>query len=111
MARYFGAPRHKVQSKLQECACGNGTFDFSGICSVCHVEAKVLGIHPKAIHKIINRGELKAEKVGGIWLIHRNTLMDFAKHYKTLFKGQKPKAGRPKRDSKKQKPPPGQVWV
>lgn len=50
--------------------------------------ARILGIHPKAIHKLIKRGELPAEKVAGRWLIPKAFIIDFSKHYR-------PRTGRP----------------
>lgn len=51
--------------------------------------ARILGIHPKAIHKLIQKGQIPAEKIAGCWLISRRFIIEFAKSYR-------PKTGRPK---------------
>ena len=43
--------------------------------------AKLLGIHPLAIQKLIYRGELSAEKIANRYLIPRAELTEFAKTY------------------------------
>ena len=43
--------------------------------------AKVLGIHPLAIQKLIHDGRLPAEKIANRWLIPRGALQEFAKDY------------------------------
>lgn len=55
--------------------------------------ARVLGIHPKAIHKLIQKGKIPAEKIAGCWLISRKFITEFAKSYR-------PKTGRPKKVSR-----------
>ena len=50
--------------------------------------AKILGIHPKAIHKLINSGKIPAEKIANRWLIPKAFIIDFSKRYR-------PKTGRP----------------
>lgn len=37
----------RVKHKLKKCSCNNDTFDSSGVCSVCQVDARVLGILDK----------------------------------------------------------------
>ena len=51
--------------------------------------AKVLGIHPLAIQKLIYRGALTAEKIANRYLISREELTEFAKTYN-------PNRGRPR---------------
>ena len=51
--------------------------------------AKILGIHPLSIQKLIYSGALSAEKIANRWLISRNELIDFAKTYN-------PNRGRPR---------------
>jgi excisionase family DNA binding protein len=55
--------------------------------------AKILGIHPLAIQKLIYQGRLPAEKVANRWLIGRAALEDFAKTYEG-------KRGRPRQKRK-----------
>ena len=43
--------------------------------------ARVLGIHPLSIQKLIYSGALSAEKIANRWLIPRDELMEFAKTY------------------------------
>ena len=43
--------------------------------------AKILGIHPLAIQKLIYRGELSADKIANRYLISRVELKEFAKTY------------------------------
>ncbi len=43
--------------------------------------ARVLGIHPLSIQKLIYRGVLSAEKIANRYLISRDELMEFAKTY------------------------------
>ncbi len=43
--------------------------------------ARVLGIHPLLIQKLIYSGALSAEKIANRWLISRDELMEFAKTY------------------------------
>ena len=43
--------------------------------------AKVLGIHPLSIQKLIYSGALSAEKIANRWLIPRDELTEFAKTY------------------------------
>ena len=43
--------------------------------------AKVLGIHPFAIQKLITKGRFPAEKIANRWLIPRESLEEFAKTY------------------------------
>lgn len=52
--------------------------------------ARILGIHPKAIHKLIQKGKIPAEKIADRWLISRKFIVEFAKSYR-------PKTGRPKK--------------
>jgi len=63
--------------------------------------AKVLGIHPLAIQKLIYRGVLTAEKIANRWLIQREVLTEFAKTYN-------PNRGRPKTKRKYTKRSP--IW-
>ena len=51
--------------------------------------ARVLGIHPLSIQKLIYSGALSAEKIANRWLIRREELMEFAKTYN-------PSRGRPR---------------
>ena len=43
--------------------------------------AKVLGIHPLAIQRLIRRGQLAGEKIADRWMIDRKQLEEFAKTY------------------------------
>ena len=43
--------------------------------------ARILGIHPLAVQKVIHRGQLPAEKIANRWLIPRRVLEEFAKTY------------------------------
>ena len=43
--------------------------------------ARVLGIHPLAVQKLIYRGLLPAEKIAYRWLIPREALEELAKSY------------------------------
>ena len=43
--------------------------------------AKILGIHPLSIQKLIYRGVLSADKIANRYLISRDELMEFAKTY------------------------------
>jgi excisionase family DNA binding protein len=51
--------------------------------------AKILGIHPLSIQKLIYRGVLSADKIANRYLISRDELMEFAKIYN-------PSRGRPR---------------
>ena len=51
--------------------------------------AKILGIHPLSIQKLIYRGVLSADKIANRYLISRDELMEFAKSYN-------PHRGRPR---------------
>ena len=51
--------------------------------------AKILGIHPLSIQKLIYRGVLSADKIANRYLISRDELTEFAKTYN-------PNRGRPK---------------
>ena len=51
--------------------------------------AKILGIHPLSIQKLIYSGSLSAEKIANRWLIQRDELAEFAKTYN-------PNRGRPR---------------
>ena len=55
--------------------------------------ARILGMHPLAIQKLIYRGQLPAEMVARRWLIRRDVLEEFAKTYV-------PKVGRPRKKRK-----------
>ena len=55
--------------------------------------AKVLGIHPLAIQKLIHRGQLPAERIAYRWLIPRATVLELAKTYI-------PKVGKPRQKRK-----------
>ena len=63
--------------------------------------AKVLGIHPLAIQKLIYRGALTADKIANRYLISIDELTEFAKTYN-------PRRGRPrtKREYTKRSP----IW-
>ena len=63
--------------------------------------AKVLGIHPLSIQKLIYRGVLSAEKIANRYLISRDELMEFAKTYN-------PNRGRPRTKRKYTKRSP--IW-
>ncbi len=43
--------------------------------------AKILGIHPLSIQRLIYSGALSAEKIANRWLIPRGELTEFAKTY------------------------------
>jgi excisionase family DNA binding protein len=51
--------------------------------------AKVLGIHPLSIQKLIYRGVLSADKIANRYLISKDELAEFAKTYN-------PNKGRPR---------------
>jgi len=51
--------------------------------------ARILGIHPLAVQKLIYRGQLPAEKIAYRWLIPRAAVEEFAKTYT-------PKRGHPR---------------
>ena len=51
--------------------------------------AKILGIHPLSIQKLIYRGVLSADKIANRYLISRDELMEFSKTYN-------PNRGRPR---------------
>jgi excisionase family DNA binding protein len=55
--------------------------------------ARMLGIHPLAIQKLIRQGRLPAEKVANRWLISRAFLEEFARTYEG-------KRGRPRQKRK-----------
>ncbi len=63
--------------------------------------AKILGIHPLSIQKVIYSGVLSAEKIANRWLIPRDELMEFAKTYN-------PHRGRPRTKRKYTKRSP--IW-
>ena len=63
--------------------------------------ARVLGIHPLSIQKLIYSGALSAEKIANRWLIPREELMEFAKTYN-------PSRGRPRTKRKYTKRSP--IW-
>jgi len=63
--------------------------------------AKVLGIHPLSIQKLIYSGALTAEKIANRWLIPRDELAEFAKTYN-------PNRGRPRTKRKYTKRSP--IW-
>ena len=63
--------------------------------------ARVLGIHPLSIQKLIYSGSLSAEKIANRWLIPREELMEFAKTYN-------PSRGRPRTKRKYTKRSP--IW-
>lgn len=63
--------------------------------------AKILGIHPLSIQKLIYSGALSAEKIANRWLIPRDELTEFAKTYN-------PNRGRPKTKRKYTKRSP--IW-
>ena len=63
--------------------------------------AKVLGIHPLSIQKLIYSGALSAEKIANRWLIPRDELTEFAKTYN-------PNRGRPRIKRKYTKRSP--IW-
>ena len=51
--------------------------------------AKVLGIHPMAVQKLIYRGQLSAEKIANRWILRRSDVEELAKTYI-------PRRGRPR---------------
>lgn len=51
--------------------------------------AKILGIHPYALQKLLQKGRLPAEKIANRWLIRRDIIEEFAKTYEG-------KVGRPR---------------
>jgi excisionase family DNA binding protein len=55
--------------------------------------AKILGMHPLAVQKLIYRGALPAEKIANRWLIRRTVVEELAKTYV-------PKVGRPRQKRK-----------
>ncbi len=63
--------------------------------------AKILGIHPLSIQKLIYRGVLSADKIANRYLISRDELMEFAKTYN-------PNRGRPRTKRKYTKRSP--IW-
>ena len=63
--------------------------------------AKILGIHPLSIQKLIYSGALSAEKIANRWLIPRDELTEFAKTYN-------PNRGRPR--TKRQYTKRSPVW-
>ena len=63
--------------------------------------AKILGIHPLSIQKLIYSGALSAEKIANRWLIPRDELTEFAKTYN-------PNRGRPRTKRKYTKRSP--IW-
>jgi excisionase family DNA binding protein len=63
--------------------------------------AKLLGIHPLAVQKLIYRGVLPAEKIAYRWLIPKPALEEFAKTYEG-------KRGRPRTKRKYTKRSP--IW-
>ena len=63
--------------------------------------AKVLGIHPLAIQKLIYRGALTAEKIANRYLISKEELTEFAKTYN-------PNRGRPR--TKRQYTKRSPIW-
>jgi excisionase family DNA binding protein len=63
--------------------------------------AKVLGIHPLSIQKLIYSGALSAEKIANRWLIPREEFEEFAKTYN-------PNRGRPRTKRKYTKRSP--IW-
>ena len=63
--------------------------------------AKILGIHPLSIQKVIYSGALSAEKIANRWLIPRDELTEFAKTYN-------PHRGRPRTKRKYTKRSP--IW-
>jgi excisionase family DNA binding protein len=63
--------------------------------------ARILGMHPLAVQKLIYRGALPAEKIANRWLIPKEALEEFAKTYL-------PKRGRPRTKRKYTKRSP--IW-
>jgi len=63
--------------------------------------AKILGIHPVSIQKVIYSGALSAEKIANRWLIQKDELTEFAKTYN-------PSRGRPRTKRKYTKRSP--IW-
>ena len=63
--------------------------------------AKILGIHPLSIQKVIYSGALSAEKIANRWLIQKDELTEFAKTYN-------PSRGRPRTKRKYTKRSP--IW-
>ena len=55
--------------------------------------AKLLGIHPLAIQKVIRSGRLPAEKIANRWILSREIVEELAKTYV-------PKRGRPRKKRK-----------
>jgi excisionase family DNA binding protein len=47
--------------------------------------AEELGYHPKSIYRLLNRGDLEAEK-RGVWLILRKSVEDYAQSVRGLDK-------------------------
>ncbi len=55
--------------------------------------AKILGIHPFTIQKLLQERKLPAEKIANRWLLRRPDVEEFGKTYV-------PKVGRPRRKRK-----------
>ncbi len=43
--------------------------------------AKILGVHPGTVKRLCREGKVAAEKVNNAWLIHSDTIRDFAEQY------------------------------
>ena len=63
--------------------------------------AKILGMHPLAVQKLIYRGALPAEKIANRWLIPRVAVEELSRTYV-------PKVGRPRMKRKYTKRSP--IW-
>ena len=56
--------------------------------------AEVLGVHPGTVKRLCREDKIAAEKVHNMWLIHNDTLHNFAAKYRGL-------RGRPKSKNRK----------
>jgi excisionase family DNA binding protein len=43
--------------------------------------ARVLGVHPQSLRRIIHANKIRAEKVFGAWLVNKKVLEDFKANY------------------------------
>jgi DNA (cytosine-5)-methyltransferase 1 len=48
--------------------------------------AEILGYSPKYIRRMLRNGKLPAEKVGRLWLIHRDTVREYQEAVKGMDK-------------------------
>ncbi len=43
--------------------------------------ARILGVHPETIRRLIRQGDIPAYKVANKWFVHRDQLVLFASYY------------------------------